>query len=292
MSQRTVRGVALVTLLALLLPLIAACGGPKGGATTPPPQSGQGQTVTEPTNEPVAEEPTAEPVEGPSSGTAEQPTDASARISEALGRLTSDDPAQAAFASFHIEVNMEVPGYDSEKEAAVVKTRSLSADVEGENIRIIDTSEEGAAETYIIGDKEYTVTDGEVVEALIPMGGLAWATWQLTPVIVLSIAGLGATPQGSGDIDGRAADVFAVDMADADPAVLEMVQGFIGGGITAATGQVWIDQETGALLKAVLDFEEDITAFGSEDVVGHEAGHIEIEVSQVNSVTVSDPSAD
>ncbi len=56
-------------------------------------------------------------------------------------------------------------------------------------------------------------------------------------------------------IDGRTAEVYDVDMAKADPAVLAGVQGFIGKGVTRAAGKVWVDRETGGLLKANLDLE-------------------------------------
>lgn len=113
--------------------------------------------------------------------------------------------------------------------------------------------------------------------------------WPLTPVVVLSLAGLGAGPAGSDAIDGRSADHFTVDMAKADQAVLAGVQAFIGKGFRKAAGDVWVDQETGGLLKTVLDYEEDVYEPGTENVVGNGTDHIEVEVTQVGNVTVTPP---
>jgi hypothetical protein len=52
---------------------------------------------------------------------------------------------------------------------------------------------------------------------------------------------------------------------------------------------VWLDQQTGALLKANLTYEMDIKDLGTGKVLGSGTGQVEIMVTQVGSVTVQLP---
>jgi hypothetical protein len=58
--------------------------------------------------------------------------------------------------------------------------------------------------------------------------------------------------------------------------------------ITSVTGKVWIDQATGALLKAVLDYKADVRDT-SGNLKGSGTGHLEISVTQIGNVTVTLP---
>lgn len=283
MTARTSRIVALLALFALLVPLVSACGG------------GGNKNVVQPTPKPGAQ-PTAKPGAQATTAPAKPATagDPTERVTEALGLLMGTGGDPGALPSFHIQINDSGPSLDMRsKEVKTNKTR-IKADVQGVNAHLWVEGEDGkTTEGYVIGNDDYVVEGGQVKEGGLSGVGLTWAVWQLDPVVILSLAGLGARAAGTEAIDGRTADVFEVDMAKADPAVLATVKAFVGRGITVAKGKAWVDQQTGALLKTVLDYEQDLYDITSSDKnappVGHGAGHIDIAVSQVGKVSVSLP---
>ncbi len=288
MTYQRVRHIALVALLLVILPTVLACGGPAAPGGNAAPTRALAQPAEEPTSAPEPAAGEAEPNEpAPQSG------DPMARVTGALSLLQGSEETPSVFSSYHIEINSTSPSWDDEADEVKIRTSEIKADVEGDKVHLITSEGSGddaeTSEGYLVGEEQYEVVDGQVQESL--WLGLSWAMWPLEPTIILSLAATGTSPAGSEAIDGRTADAFTVDMANADPAVLEAIQGFIGKGVTVAKGQVWVDQETGALLKMVLDFEQDLTLPGEEEVKGHGAGHIEIAVSQVNSVTVEVPEA-
>jgi hypothetical protein len=58
--------------------------------------------------------------------------------------------------------------------------------------------------------------------------------------------------------------------------------------IASVSGKIWVDQQTGALLKAVLDYQAEVTDSSGNDQ-GSGSGHVEITVTQVGNVTVALP---
>lgn len=282
MSARTSRIVALLILPALLGSLLSGCG---GGAATPQPAATKpaGQATAKP-----ATQPTTAPAKPATGG------DPSKRVSDAFGLLVGSGDKPGALPSFHLQVDDSGPSYDRQAKAVTVNKTKIKADVQGTNVHVWVEGKDGkTTEGYVIGDDDYVVVGGKVQEGGLSGVGLSWAVWQLEPVVILSLAGLGARAAGTESVDGRTADVFEVDMAKADPAVLAGVKAFIGKGITVAKGKAWVDQQTGALLKTVLDYEQDLYDMTSSDKnappVGHGAGHIDIAVSQVGKVSVSLP---
>lgn len=288
MSARRTRIIAIMLLAALVLPLLAACGSPakpaaQPTATSAAPASGGNS------NEPGEPEPkpTTAPAQ-PSSG-----GDPQTRVTESLNLLNGTGDEGSVFPSYHIEVKTSGPSLSMQTKEVYISTLELQADVEGENVHLTYTDQDGEpVEGYIIGDDNYTVDDGELKEGGFGVA-MTWAMWPLEPVIMLSLAALGASPAGSEAIDGRSAEVYDVDMAKGDPTVREMIQSMIGKGVKASHGKVWVDQETGGLLKTILDFEQDIYDLSSDDKdappVGGGSGHIEILVTQVGQVSVSLP---
>jgi hypothetical protein len=85
-------------------------------------------------------------------------------------------------------------------------------------------------------------------------------------------------------LDGRPAEIYAIDSSGLS------VPGVPGNllPITSVTGNVWVDQATGALLKAMLDYQADV-GDNSGTLKGSGAGHLEITVTQVGNVTVALP---
>ncbi len=281
--SRLSRTIAVVMLVAMMASLLAACGG--GGAPAAQPTS---KPASQATAKP-ADQPTAAPAQPATGG------DPSTRVTESLGLLMGSGDKQSALPSFHIEVKMSGPSYDSDAEAVETNNTNLEADVQGANAHVwIDNDDGTTTEGYVIGNDDYVVEDGKVQPGGLSGVGLAWAMWQMDPVVILSLAGLGAQSAGTEALGGRTADVFDVDMARADPAVLGTIQAIIGRGISNGRGKAWVDQQSGALLKTVLDYEQDLYDMFASDKnappVGHGAGHIEIVVTKVGQVAVSLPS--
>jgi hypothetical protein len=166
---------------------------------------------------------------------------------------------------------------------------TLEADIEGENIHFTDQviSAGGSLSTeeaYLIGKQEYLVENGAVRPG-IGMARLTWAMWPLDPTAILGAGVSGATLTGTETLDGRIAEVYTVEGTGTGQA---------GGGmglalpVASATGQVWVDQQTGALLKAVLDYEADVMDADGQSQ-GSGSGHLEIEITRVGQVAVTLP---
>jgi hypothetical protein len=100
----------------------------------------------------------------------------------------------------------------------------------------------------------------------------------------LSVAASGATPAGEEKIDGRLADKYDVE---ARPKALEHLRPMVN--LSASKGTVWLDRETGALLKAIIDYKESFTERGSNKVIGSGDGHVDMMVTRVGKVTVKLP---
>ena len=232
-------------------------------------------------------EPTLEP------GVAEA-VDASTRISNSMGLLLGDDTTLSVLPSYHLELNHTIPLYNESSGAFTTKISQVSADVQGADIHLAEktTSPDGSereTEGYLVNRTNYLVVDGKVQEDISGIE-MTWLFWPIDVTIPLILAGMGPEAQGSDTIDGRLADKYDIDTARADPASLEVIRGMLPSRqqTTEAHGTVWIDQETGALLKLYLDYTSTYkTEAGNE--VGSAPGHIEIMVTQVGQVMVSLP---
>lgn len=275
-----VGGAALLTLA-----LLAACGG--GG---PPPAENTAPPAAEPTR-PPAPKPTQRP------GQANR--DLQSRISES-GNLTLLMDKKV-LASYHIEISGTEPRLNQQTKQVETNTYSVKADLAGNNIYMLYTSAVGkqkaqTTEGYSIngglakssqGGKEYTVEAGKLKESLGAVS-LTWAFLPLDIVIPLAVAATGPTPQGEEAIDGRGAEKYGVDTANAPPGVAGAMGTLLT--ITSARGTVWVDKETGALLKLALDYQQDfVDPPGSKTVVGKGSGHIELLVTKVGKTTVQLP---
>jgi hypothetical protein len=54
-------------------------------------------------------------------------------------------------------------------------------------------------------------------------------------------------------------------------------------------GTIWIDQETGGLLKTVMDFSMDVYNNDLTKVLGSGNGHLDLEVTNIGSTSVNLP---
>lgn len=281
--SRTSRTMATVLAVALLASFLAACGGGGGPSAQPAATQPASQATAKP-----AGQATAAPAQPATGG---NPSD---RVSQAYTLLMGESDKPGALPSFHLELAETAPQYNRESKAVETIKTNLKADVQGTGVHLWIAEDDGTTtEGYVIGSDDYVIRDGKAEQNVMAGVGLTWAMSQLNPVIILSLAGLGAKPAGAEAIDGRKADAFDLDMAAADKLTLDTVRAFIGRGVTVAKGKAWVDQQSGALLKTALDYEVDLYDPTSSDKnappVGHGAGHIDIAVSSVGKVTVSLP---
>lgn len=203
---------------------------------------------------------------------------------------TTDEPS--VFPSYHMELVLDTPQANDDNTALVNETVSISADVAGKNVHIfqVDPGMTEAKEGYIIGDtdKEYKFVDGAWEET---MGNIAlsWALWPLQVVMPYGYASaLYSNKTGSEEINGRQATVYELDTSKADPAIIAGMESW-GVGNMSAKGQVWIDKETGAMLKLVLDYTSEISSLDGRINLGEGSGHITLEISKVGEVSVTSP---
>ncbi|MRS02368.1 hypothetical protein EG832_03950 [bacterium] len=267
--------ILMVLLIAMLL--LTACGSKSAAISTGSDDSSSAAT-TEVANEP--QDNSAEP--------AASKDDLSGALNILLG--TTDTPS--VFDSYHLELVLDFPQANDDYTAVVNEKINISADVAGKNIHIlqIDPGETTPKEGYIIGDteKEYKLVDG-VWQEMMGQVALGWAMWPLQVVMPYAFTtSVYAGKLGTEEVDGRKAIAYELDTTKADPAVLAGMEAFGLGNFTG-TGKVWIDKETGALLKLQLDYTQDIFNGDASAVVAPGTGSITMEVTKVGQVTVTSP---
>lgn len=211
------------------------------------------------------------------------------RVVEALSLLLALDGEPAALSSYHLELQHQAPTWDAASGAVRSQASSLVADVQGTAVHFADrTSSSGGAlsvtEAYVIEGKEYVVQNGVPVLGS-GMASLAWTLWPLDPTSIISAGATGAILTGTELVDGRPSEVYSLSGTGLPQASF----GGMGIPVTASEGQLWVDQSTGALLKAVLDYEADVKD-GSGTIRGQGTGHMEITVTGIGVVSVALPS--
>jgi hypothetical protein len=209
----------------------------------------------------------------------------SVRVSLALSILFNMMPSQPGPDSYHLEVAHQIPAWDGVQIAH--SQESMSADVEAGKVHFTQTKTPAGRttstfEAYLVDKQEYVVKNGQV-QPPAP-DSLTWMLWSTNLVSILSSSASGASATGTEVVAGRSAQVYALN----SPGLT--IPGLPGtlGSISSLTGQVWVDDGTGALLKAVIDYQADVSD-NSGTVRGSGSGHLEITVSQLGQVTVSLP---
>jgi len=208
------------------------------------------------------------------------------RVAGGLSILLGMDESKTGLPSYHMESTHEPPAWEGGKVVHYVDR--MVADVEGVNIHFYDqvTNPDGSvttSEAYLMGEEQYDVENGKLQPQGVSMTKLAWALWPLDIVTILGTGATSAQLTGTEDVDGRVAEVYSVSASEA-----LQVPGGMGLSVTSVDGQVWIDQATGALLKAVLDYEVDVKD-ADGNVKGNAPGRLEVAVSQVDQVNVTLP---
>jgi hypothetical protein len=228
-------------------------------------------------------------------GQANQPASAiEKRIIDSPGVTLQAPFGNLALGSFHLEMTARQPRLDAGTKQVAVDEWKLAADLERDNVFVKCSIKEPAAgktltiEGWILGEGRpggvpYEATGGKVdvsprVQQQCWIRAYAW-----TPA--LSAAASGATPAGQETIDGRSAEKYHVE---ARPKALEQIRTLMN--LTSAKGTVWLDRQTGALLKAVIDYQESFTEQrGSSNVIGTGTGRVEMMVIRVGRASVKPP---
>ena len=115
------------------------------------------------------------------------------------------------------------------------------------------------------------------------LASLTWTLWPLDVIMVLSTTSLKTTPTGTETLEGRAAEVYQVSGNVSDDPTGMIAS--LGQPISRSDGTVWVDQETGALLKLQIDCETDVKD-ASGTVRGRSPGSLQISVTQIGRVRV------
>ena len=213
------------------------------------------------------------------------------RLGKALSLLIVSSNKPSPLGSYHLELNESLPVLDKQTGKVKVSSVQITADVDGTDYYLKHTRDQQTVnDGYMIDGQEYDVKNGQISPGL-GLLDVDWASWQLDILMPYEIASLGPTPKGQENVDGRSTDVFALDSANANPAALSTLQSmslFTNMNITASSGTVWLDQETGAVLKLILDYTGEIKdAQGT--TVGTAVAHIDLSVTRVGAVTVKLP---
>jgi hypothetical protein len=220
--------------------------------------------------------------------------DVERRITDSPGVTLQARFGKFALGSFHLEMSARQPRFDDAKKQVAIDEWRLTADLDRDNVALVCNIKEpatGQAQTlkgWIIGEGRpggvpYEMAGGRL-ELSLRLQHQCWmrsSAW--TPA--LSAAASRHTAAGQEIIGGRSADKYIVE-APAKP--LAHVRPMMN--LSSAKGAVWLDRETGALLKASIDYRENFTERrGSDKVVATGDGHVEMLVSRVGKVTVKVP---
>lgn len=214
------------------------------------------------------------------------------RASSAFDILTGSTEKPSPFASYHIDVKLTQPTWDDAAGQVKTEAYTLSADTQGVDAHLTyNTTPEDpstAVEGYVIGEQGYKVVNGQVEEDLLGVT-MEWAMWPLNVIFPISIATTGVELAGTETVEGRTAEVYQVDSAKAPAGVMDAMKSFMMVPVTGSRGTMWVDQETGALLKASLTFEADVVDNQTKAVLGSGPGTLEVTVSQIGQAPVKLP---
>jgi hypothetical protein len=211
-------------------------------------------------------------------------------LSNALNLVLGSDETPSVFSSYHMDVTLNSPTASADEKSVVNEVTQIAADVAGQDVHIVQTDPGATAskEGFIIGDKEYKIVDGAPQEM---MGQIAvsWAMWPLKVTMAYAYPVYFAEKTGTEQIADRNADVYAFDTNKASAAASNSAMSSMGlGDLTQGKGTVWIDQETGAMLK--LDMTYTAKVYDSNQAeIGTGDGSIQIELSQIGQTTVVSP---
>jgi outer membrane lipoprotein-sorting protein len=212
------------------------------------------------------------------------------KLGEALNYVMGTSDRSSVYQSYHLDLDMTIPTASDDMKSVISQQTKISADVEGSKIHIFSTdlNTGETKEGYIVGDNEYKMING-TPQATLGQIGVSWAFWPLKVVYAYSTATNWANKIRTEDMSGRQADVYSLDTTSPEAtSVLEGMRAIGFDVLTSATGTLWIDQETGGMLKLDMNFTRN-EYDNDGNVIGSGNGVINLQISQVNQVTITPP---
>jgi hypothetical protein len=201
-----------------------------------------------------------------------------ARVISSLMKLLGSAETPGALPSYAMVLDQELPASSGKK------VTHIEAEVEGLNKHYVHTSGGETTDALLFGGKEYEISGGKASPGSIGLR-TDWILWQTDWLKVLMAAGLANPKAEPGTtLEGRAVEVYSVDGTD----LPDMTGGILPVQITAMRGTIWVDQATGALLKADLTFDADVKKKG-ETTATHDTGKFLLVVSRIGQVKVTMP---
>jgi hypothetical protein len=222
----------------------------------------------------------------PTGGTPEADTEqpASVRIITSISKLFGAGTTPGSLPSFTLTASESMP---SASGANTVTT--LQAEVQGANVHYVLDSGGEKTDAILFEGEGYTVVDGKAQPGSAMLSA-TWTLWQLDPLTILSAAGMADPKAEAGTtLEGRPVDVYSVDNTALGGQGQDSSFGLLAYAITSIQGSVWIDHETGALLKADLQFEAGVRKPGESTPSAHGKGEFHLAVSQIGKTTVALP---
>jgi hypothetical protein len=209
------------------------------------------------------------------------------RVSRSLTQLLGSSETPSALGSYHSVYHGTSPFWSTDKVAQDVI--DATGDVAGSDVHYVVKEQRGSrkasvTEGYHVADKNWVVENGKLVSD-DGMGYLSWVAWPLDLVVAIGIGSLRTEAAGTEQVDGRPAEVYRISGGIADDPT-GMFSSF-GLPITKTNGTVWVDQATGALVKANIDYTAEVKdADGSH---GSATGSFTLDVSKAGQVQVTLP---
>lgn len=231
--------------------------------------------------------PGAQPSAGPAA-------DVERRIIQSPGITLQAPSGKLALGSFHLQMMARQPRFDRAGQRVITEDWRLSANLERDNVSVkCQLKESGTGRTqtiegWILGEGRPGGIPYEVIAGTLDVSPRVehqcWSrVYAWTPV--LSAAASGHAPAGQETIDGRTADKYRIE---ANSNALDRIRPMMN--LSFSRGTVWLDRQTGALLKAMLRYKENFTAGrGSDKIIGAGNGHVEMTVMRVGNVAVKTP---
>jgi hypothetical protein len=231
-------------------------------------------------SEPPGAQP-ATPADTPSAGSGELPL--GARLVESISILVGNEKTPSPFSSYAFMMKEEAPTADDPD------VTSLQAEVAGADYHYVEDSGKKKSDELFVGGQYYDIVGGKAQPGSA-LRQLGWLSWQLDPLQFLAAAAVAAPQAEAGTtLEGRAVDVFSIDSSRLGGPMPDMSYGLLPFTVTAMQGDLWIDHDTGALLKVDLTFEADIRKAGEKNASAHGTGSLQLDVSKIGTATVNLP---
>jgi hypothetical protein len=217
-----------------------------------------------------------------------QPTTATqggtVRVSRSITLLMGSSEVPSALGSYHAVYHGTSPFWSAGKVAQDVT--DVAGDVAGLDVHYLVKEKRGSqklsvTEGYHVADKNWMVEKGKLVSD-DGMAYLAWVSWPLDLVVAIGIGSLRTEAAGTEPVDGRPAEVYRIMGG-----IAEDPTGMFGLPITKTDGTIWVDQATGALVKASIDYTTEVK--DAEGSHGSATGSFMLEISRAGQVQVALP---